>query len=121
MNRPGTAHAIEVAPFGGRVRIRFAGTIVADSAHALLLEEGTLPPVFYLPRGDVRMEHFARSARRSHCPFKGEASYFDVEAGGRCESDAAWSYEAPIPAAAAIAGHLAFYPNKVEIETLPFG
>ncbi len=116
-----TAHAIEIAPFGGRVRIRFGGEIVADSAHALLLEEGALPPVFYLPRADVRMDHFTASSTTSHCPFKGEAHYFDVEAGGRRQADAAWSYGTPIAAAAEIAGHLAFYPDKVEIETVPFG
>ena len=121
MTDAASAHAIEISPFGGRVRIRFGGAIVADSAHALLLEEGSLPPVFYLPRGDVHMDHVTPSAHRSHCPFKGEASYFDVEAGGRREPEAAWSYETPIPAAAAIAGHLAFYPDKVEIETVPFG
>ena len=115
------AHAIEISPFGGRVRVRFGGEIVADSAHALLLEEGSLPPVFYLPRGDVRMDRFAPSAHRSHCPFKGDASYFDIAAGGRSEPEAAWSYETPLPGAAAIAGHLAFYPDKVEIETVPFG
>ena len=112
---------IEIAPFGGRVRIRFGGEIVADSAHALMLEEGSLPPVFYLPRADARMDRFTGSARTSHCPHKGDASYFDLEAGGQSEADAAWSYESPYPAAAAIAGHLAFYPDKVEIETLPFG
>ena len=116
-----SAHAIEIAPFGGRVRVRFGGEVVADTAHALLLEEGALPRVFYIPRGDIRMEHFAPSATTSHCPFKGDASYFDVEAGGRREKDAAWSYETPHAAVAAIAGHLAFYPDKTEIETVPFG
>lgn len=116
-----SAHAIEIAPFGGRVRIRLGGEIIADSAHALMLEEGSLPPVFYLPRGDARMDHFTPSDHRSHCPFKGDASYFDLEAGGRVENNAVWTYEEPLPAAAAIAGHLAFYPDKVEIETVPFG
>ena len=121
MANSASAHAIEISPFGGRVRIRLGGEIIADSAHALMLEEGSLPPVFYLPRGDSRMEHFAPSDHRSHCPFKGDASYFDIEAGGRAEKNAAWSYESPFPAAEAIAGHLAFYPDKVEIETVPFG
>lgn len=112
---------IEIAPFGGRVRIRFGGEILADSAHALMLEEGSLPPVFYLPRADARMEHFSKSARTSHCPHKGDASYYGLEAGGARAADAAWSYESPYPAAQAIAGHLAFYPDKVEIETVPFG
>ena len=114
-------HAIEIAPFGGRVRVRVAGEIVADTAHALLLEEGSLPPVFYIPRGDVRMEHFTPSATASHCPFKGDAAYFDVAAGGQRVNDAAWSYESPLAEVAAIAGHLAFYPDKAEVETVPFG
>jgi uncharacterized protein (DUF427 family) len=121
MTASNAAHAIEIAPFGGRVRVRFAGEIVADTSHALLLEEGALPPVFYIPRGDVHMDRFEKSAHSSHCPFKGDACYFDVAGGGRREAKAAWSYEHPIPAVAAIAGHLAFYPDKVEIETVPFG
>jgi uncharacterized protein (DUF427 family) len=115
------AHSIEIAPFGGRVRIRVGGAIVADTAHAMMLEETGYPPVFYLPRDDVRMEHFAPSERTSHCPYKGDASYFHLESGGQEIVDAAWSYEAPYPIALSIAGHLAFYPDKVEIETLPFG
>ncbi|HYD37856.1 MAG TPA: DUF427 domain-containing protein [Allosphingosinicella sp.] len=112
------AHRIEITPFGGRVRVRVGGGIVADTAHALLLEEGSLAPVFYIPRGDVHMERLAPSATTSHCPFKGDASYFSAEGG---PADVAWSYEAPLPAAADIAGHLAFYPNKAGIETVPFG
>lgn len=112
------AHKIEIAPFGGRVRVRVGGEIVADTAHALLLEEGALPPVFYLPRGDVHMERLTPSPTSSHCPFKGDASYFSAVAG---PADVAWSYETPFAEAAAIAGHLAFYPDKAEIETVPFG
>ena len=114
-------HAIEIAPFGGRVRVRSGGAIVADSAHAMMLEETGLPPVFYLPREDVRMEQFSASDRTSHCPHKGDASYFHLETSNGSIADAAWSYETPYPIALSIAGHLAFYPEKVEIETLPFG
>ena len=113
-----SAHAIHIGPFGGRVRVRAGGTILSDTAHALLLEEGSLAPVFYIPRGDVHMERLVRSATASHCPFKGDASYFSVPGG---PADVAWSYETPLPGAAAIAGHLAFYPDKAEIETVPFG
>jgi len=113
-----SAHAIAIGPFGGRVRVRVGGEIVADTAHAQLLEEGSLPPVFYIPRGDVRMDRLTRSATTSHCPFKGGASYFSAAGGA---ADIAWSYEAPLPAVAAIAGHLAFYPDKAEIEAVPFG
>jgi uncharacterized protein (DUF427 family) len=112
------AHAIQIAPFAGRARVRIGGEIVADTAHALLLEEGALPPVFYIPRGDVHMDRLIPSATTSHCPFKGDASYFDA-AGG--PADVAWSYERPLDQVLAIAGHLAFYPHRAEIETVPFG
>jgi uncharacterized protein (DUF427 family) len=116
-----SAHAVSIAPFAGRVRVRIAGETVADTAHALLLEEKARPPVFYIPRGDVRMELFEASETTSHCPYKGDASYFDVAAAAGRQKDAAWTYEAPLAAASAIAGHLAFYPDKAEIETIPFG
>ena len=112
------AHAIEIAPFGGRVRVRVGGEIVADTAHALLLQEGSLPPAFYIPRADVHMGRLTPSATTSHCPFKGDASYFSA-AGG--PYDVAWSYETPLASVSAIAGHLAFYEDKAEIETVPFG
>ena len=113
-----SAHAIEIGPFGGRVRVRVGGEMVADSGRAQLLEEGSLPPVFYIPRGDVHLDRLTPSATTSHCPFKGDAVYFSA-AGG--PADVAWSYETPLAAAAAIAGHLAFYPDRAEIETVPFG
>ena len=65
-------------------------------------------------RADARLEHFTRSARRSHCPYKGDASYYDLRAGDAQRSDAVWSYEDPFPAVAAIRGHLAFYPDRVD-------
>ncbi|HEX8064003.1 MAG TPA: DUF427 domain-containing protein [Allosphingosinicella sp.] len=113
-----SAHTIRIGPFGGRVRVRIAGEIVADTGRAQLLEEGKLPPVFYIPREDVHPDRLTSSATTSHCPFKGDAVYFSAVDGS---ADVAWSYEAPFAAAAAIAGHLAFYPDKTEIETLPFG
>jgi uncharacterized protein (DUF427 family) len=113
-----TAHAIEIGPFGGRVRVRVGGEMIVDSGRAQLLEEGSLPPVFYVPRDDVHMDRLTPSPTTSHCPFKGDASYFSVPGG---PADVAWSYETPLAAAAAVAGHLAFYPDKAEIETLPFG
>ena len=67
------------------------------------------------------MEMLAHSGRVTHCPYKGDASYFSIDGGGIHIRDAAWSYEHPYPAVAEISGHLAFYPDKVRVETLPFG
>lgn len=122
MKQPGPDHPIEVSPFGGRVRVTFEGEILADTSHALLLEEAGYPGVFYIPRGDVHMAKLVHSGRVTHCPYKGDASYFSLLGGhGEHARDAVWSYEAPFPAVAGIAGHLAFYPDRVTIETVPFG
>ena len=115
MNSPST-HAIAITPHQGRVRVRFAGKTVADSTRALDLKEGSMSPVLYVPREDADMSAYAATSRSTHCPFKGDASYFTLRAEGREAQNAVWSYEHPLPGAAAIAGHLAFYPDQVEVE-----
>lgn len=118
MKRPGPDHPITVTPHPGRVRVTLAGAVVAESTRALSLQEARYAPVLYVPREDVRLDAFARSARSSHCPYKGDASYYDLVVGETRRPDAVWSYEAPFPDVAAIAGHLAFYPDRVDaIET----
>ena len=66
--------------------------------------------------GDANMALLARSARVTHCPYKGDANYFSVGAGGKTLENAVWTYETPFPAMAEISGHLSFYPDKVTIE-----
>ena len=112
--------AITVTPHPKRVRVRLNGEVVADSDRALALREGGYPPVLYLPREDARMAHFERSARTTRCPHKGEASYYSLKVGDRTAADAVWTYEAPHDQVAAIKGHLAFYPDRVDaIEEVP--
>ena len=108
-------HPITITPHPGRVAVVFAGRTVADTARALDLVEGSMRPVLYVPRADADMSLFEPTPRHTHCPFKGEASYFTLKAGGREAQNAVWSYEAPLDGVAAIAGHLAFYPDEVEI------
>jgi uncharacterized protein (DUF427 family) len=110
------ADHIRIEPEPGRVRILLGETVIARSDRALRLTEGSYPPVLYVPREDVRMARLKRTERRSHCPYKGDASYYTIEGDGGVARDAAWSYETPFDAMAAIAGHLAFYPDKVTIE-----
>ena len=119
MKIPGPDHPITVTPAAGRVVVRFAGEVVADTRHALELREASYPAVLYIPRGDAAMAHFARTAHSTHCPYKGDASYFDLAAGPAKAANAVWSYEAPYPAMAAIKDHLAFYPQHVAIERTP--
>lgn len=109
---------ITVRPAQGKWVIRAAGAIIGESDRALELVEGDLPPVIYFPREDVAMAFLDRSETVTRCPHKGSAAHFTVVGkSGRIE-DAAWSYESPQPSVAAIAGHLAFYPDKVTIERL---
>ena len=96
------------------------GFIVAETTQGLTLQEATLPPVHYIPREDVRMDLLDATEHRTHCPYKGDASYFTVNGGGLVRENAAWSYEEPAPAVASIKEHLAFYPEKVDaIEEFP--
>ena len=120
MKQPGPDHPITLTPHTGRVRVRVGGVTVAETNAALVLTEAAYPPVFYIPRADARWDHFVPSARRSHCPYKGDAGYFSLSVDGTERPDAVWTYEAPYPAVAAIRDHLAFYPDRVDaIEVLP--
>ena len=60
------------------------------------------------------MALFERTTHKTHSPYKGDASYYSIRVGDKVGQDAIWSYEQPFPAMAAIAGHLAFYPNRVD-------
>ena len=113
---PTDAHPITVEPTGKHVTVRVNGEVVADTDNALTLQESTYPAVQYIPRGDVVESALRPSGTETYCPYKGEASYFHVvtPAGGTVD-DAIWTYESPYPAVAAIAGHLAFYPDKAVV------
>jgi len=96
--------------------VRAGGAVIGESANALELIEGDYPAVIYFPRDDLGMAFFEASATTSVCPHKGVASYFHIAAKSGLIRDAGWSYEAPTPEAARIAGHIAFYANKVTLE-----
>jgi len=114
MKLPGPDHPITIARNGNRVRVSFGGKVIADTTRALVLKEASYPPVNYIPRADVDMSALARTDHRTHCPYKGDASYFTISAGGKNAANAVWSYEAPYPAMAEIKEHLAFYPDRVD-------
>jgi uncharacterized protein (DUF427 family) len=114
MKLPGPDHPITVARNARRVRVRFAGKVIADTTRALSLQEASYPAVNYIPRADVDMAALNRTSHHTHCPYKGEASYFSISAGGREANNAVWSYEQPFPAMAEIKELLAFYPDRVD-------
>ncbi len=108
------AYRVLVEPYGKRLRVVFAGETIADSRDALVLHETRLPQVYYFPRKDVRMDLLRRTEHRTHCPFKGNASYWTIEAGNQVGENAVWSYENPLPDAQAVHGYLAFDWNAME-------
>ena len=114
MKIPGPDHPITVTPHDGRIIVRFNGRVIADTRHALRLQEASYPPVFYIPRSAADMSLFIRTGHRTHCPYKGDAGYFTLRADGHEAVNAAWTYEEPYPAVAGIKEHLAFYPNRVD-------
>ena len=115
MKVPGPEHPISIEAHPRRVRVVFNGQTIAESMNALTLRDASLPPVLYLPREDVDMARLERTARSTHCPYKGDAAYYSIRAGDRVAANAVWSYEQPYPAMAPIAGRLAFYPERVSL------
>lgn len=114
MKLPGPDHPISITPNAKRVRVTFGGKVIADTTHALTLKEAAYPAMQYIPRADVAMDVLRPTTHASHCPYKGDASYFTIVAGEKAAENAVWSYERPFPAMAEIAGYLAFYPNRVD-------
>lgn len=111
---PGPDHPITISPQAGRITVTVAGRVVAESRSVLSLQEAAYPAVLYIPREDADMSLFETSLHTTYCPYKGECSYLSVPAGGHRSINAAWTYGAPYPAVAAISGHLAFYPDRVD-------
>jgi uncharacterized protein (DUF427 family) len=115
ISEPDATHPIVVEPTGERVVVRVNGEVVADSRAALSLKEADYPAVQYIPLDDVKQSALACTDTASYCPYKGDASYYSVTAGGSTVDDAGWAYQRPYPAVAQIAGHIAFYPDRVQI------
>jgi uncharacterized protein (DUF427 family) len=119
MKLPGPDHPISITPNPKRIRVSADGVVIAETTHALTLKEASYPAVQYVPREDAKMELLSRTDRVTHCPYKGDANYFSVTAGGKIIENSIWTYEKPFPAMAEISGYLAFYPDRVKIEELP--
>ena len=119
---PGPDHPITIEPNAGRIVVKVAGRIVADTRSALTLREASYPPVQYIPRKDVDMTLLARTDHATYCPYKGDCAYYNIPLGGVRSANAVWTYEAPYAAAAAIRDYLAFDPGRVDsIEERPRG
>nr|WP_026318706.1 DUF427 domain-containing protein [Amorphus coralli] len=121
MIEPNPDHPIVVAPFAGTVVVAHGGTVIAETRHALALHESTYPVVYYVPKADVAQAFLVPSDHSTHCPYKGDASYWSVEIAGTRIENAVWSYERPLPGVSAIKDYLAFYPKKLTVTATEAG
>jgi uncharacterized protein (DUF427 family) len=107
-------HRVDVAETARRARVTVDGVVVAESSRAKLLVETGIAPRVYIPSADVRPDLLTRADKRTTCPYKGEATYWHLAVDGRRLEDAAWSYEAPLPEAIRVQGHVSFDGKGVE-------
>lgn len=117
--RQNPGRRITVQTYGGVVNVTFADAVVASTDNALVLREQEYPAVFYIPFEDIYFELMNRSDTTTHCPYKGNASYWNVAAGGKAETDVMWAYEHPYDEMLPIRNHGAFYLTKVRIDAQP--
>jgi len=110
----GAPKTLTIEPSAKRFRVFLGGAAVADSVNCKLLFEPGRQPVIYFPRADLAPDALVAASRTYSCPLKGEARYWSVRGGGATAEDAAWSYDAPKPEVAGLAGHVAFEWKKME-------
>jgi uncharacterized protein (DUF427 family) len=109
-----SGHRIDFHPEKGSVKVIVDGTVIADTNRAMVMMETGIPPVCYVPPEDIAQEYLTKTDHSTHCPFKGDASYWTINVGDRELQNAIWAYESPIEAATPIKGHMAFYANLVD-------
>jgi len=110
----GPRHRLLLHPFPRRVRARFAGEVVLDSTRGALLHESNILPRLYVPVEDMRADLLERTDHSTHCPFKGDASYWSVRVGDRVAENAVWTYESPIAEASWLLGLVSVYPERMD-------
>ena len=110
----GPQHKLLFSSFPRRIRAVLGGRTIVDSEQVMLLHESNIFPVLYLPKTDVSMELLTKTDRSTHCPFKGDASYWTIAAGDVVAENAAWSYETPIDSAAWLDGYLAIEWGRMD-------
>jgi uncharacterized protein (DUF427 family) len=106
---------VDILASSRHVRIEVDGVTVADSTQPRILFETHLPPRYYVPLTDVRMDLLRPSATQTHCPYKGTAGYWSVQAGEQLHTDIVWIYRTPLPESQKVAGLACFYDEKVDV------
>ncbi len=118
---PGPDHPITIEPFNGHVTVTSGGRVITDSTAALELREASYPPVYYVPLADVDQAALRPTDTTTHCPYKGNASHYDVIDAGALGvvADAVWHYREPYPFVSELADYVAFYTDRVEVAAEP--
>jgi uncharacterized protein (DUF427 family) len=109
-------HRVDVHQSSRAVRVSAGDDLIAETAHPVLVFETSVPVRAYVPRRDLVAGHLAPSPTQTTCPYKGDATYWHVHAGGEKFADAAWSYELPLAAAMKIAGHVCFAADGITVD-----
>jgi len=109
-------HQVAVVPVHDRVVLKLGRETVADTKNALTVYESNYPPRYYFPKADIRMNLLEPTEWETHCPFKGDARYWTVNAGGHVIENGAWAYDEPFDETAALTGFISFYAEKMCLE-----
>ncbi|NRB03142.1 MAG: DUF427 domain-containing protein [Rhodobacteraceae bacterium] len=113
------ANHITIRKAPGTWTVRAGGAVLGESHNALELSEGDYPAVIYFPRDDIAMAFLDATDKTTHCPHKGDASYFSVVTKSQTLENTVWSYENPLEDVARIKDHLAFYTSDdVKVEQI---
>ncbi|QKC97797.1 DUF427 domain-containing protein [Mesorhizobium sp. NZP2298] len=110
---------ITIEPYVGTVTVRAGGTVIASSTKAKVLTEAPYPAAFYIPFADIDFGKLSATEHSTHCPYKGDASYWSVLLAGETGQNAMWAYERPFDEMTEIRDHGAFYASKVTVEATP--
>jgi uncharacterized protein (DUF427 family)/acyl-CoA thioesterase len=109
-------YRVDLVPWRGRGRVRLGDRVLAESNVCLIVEESDHAPQLYFPEASVAWEHFAATDHHTICPFKGEADYWTLVASDPPLENVVWSYRKPLAEVAGLAGHVAFYCDRLEVE-----
>lgn len=113
---PGPDHPITINETSTHLVVTAGDSVIAETHRPLVLHEASYPPVYYVPLSDVDASVLESSPTHTYCPYKGEASYYSVKTDDGLIEDAIWYYDQPYDAVSEIAGHAAFYTDKVQVD-----
>lgn len=109
------ASHIKIIPVSGPITVHAGTTLLGQTHHAVQMAEGSYSAVTYVPRADMDMGMLTKTSRQTTCPHKGACSYYSITTPAGVLENVVWSYETPIAGMEAIAGHLAFYTDRVSV------